>query len=928
MGFIPVIHRVLTGEMPPLPTELLTSKLFIPPLRLNLVPRPRLIQLLNEGLHMKRRVTLISAPAGSGKTTLVAAWLKQTDHPAIWLSLDEADNDLPRFLAYLAAAFQQIDEQIGAPLLSALQSPQLPAIEKVLTALLNEIALRIDQLILVLDDYHLLGEAAISKVMGFLIDHQPAQLHLVLITREDPALPLARLRARDQLTEIRARNLRFTQEETDAFLREVMGLELSAQDLAALEDRTEGWVVGLQLAGLSMQRQADLKSFIADFSGSQRHILDYLTDEVIRQQPESIRSFLLQTAILDRLSGPLCDAVTGRIDGGKLLAHLEAANLFVIPLDEERRWYRYHHLFSDLLRSQLARSQPELIPELHRRASSWYEENGDIQAAVEHALQDSDLTRAAQLIEQQAITKLYQGEVTMVLGWFDRLPAEHPERAPMMCIYKAWALVLMQRAARTGEVERALQAAEHALDRVNAGEALRDLVAGHAASIQAFLLQTPTMMGENPERLIALSREAQRLLPEDEKAIRSVNALNIGYGYLALADLQAAELAYKQSLEDGLAGGNFYAAIYGPINLGMIALLTGRLKEALQLCDTYIERFNKILAGQNFPPIGALDILKGSILLEYNRLAEVEPVLMEGLDLIRWTGEYEAYNTGYSALARLRAIQGDRPAMLEAVKTLEEAWPEGVFYAQALRHCLSIRYWPGDPQVQEGAQTWWAQSGIEFEKLAVIHSVDPMSMVYFECYLGAAHVLARLAKGKPGAYPLEDAHSYLRRQQDFAAAHEFASLVVEIAIARTLLYQVAGRKDEALKMLEVALRAAAPTGLFRIFLDECEPLPTLLEELKPRLTDEVLIAYANRLLEAFSCGPAKTERVEEHEALLSERELEVLRFLARGLTYEEAGQQLFLSLNTVQFHVKNIYRKLLVNKRVQAIEKAREMNLI
>ncbi len=277
-----------------------------------------------------------------------------------------------------------------------------------------------------LDDYHLLTEAAILEVMEFLLDHQPPQLHLVLTTREDPDLPLARLRARDQLTEIRARDLRFTQEETDAFLRGVMGLALSEQDVAALEDRTEGWAVGLQLAGLSMQRQADLKSFIADFSGSHRHILDYLTDEVLQQQPEDIRTFLLQTAILDRLSGPLCDALTGRIDSDRLLAHLEAANLFVIPLDEERRWYRYHHLFSDLLRNQLTRSQPELIPELHRRASRWYEENGDIQAAVDHALQDTDLTQAAHLIEQHAIPKLYQGEVAMVVGWFDRLPEEHP----------------------------------------------------------------------------------------------------------------------------------------------------------------------------------------------------------------------------------------------------------------------------------------------------------------------------------------------------------------------------------------------------------------------------------------------------------------------------------------------------------------------
>jgi LuxR family maltose regulon positive regulatory protein len=906
--------------------ELLKTKLIIPPTRGNLIPRPLLVELLNSGLEKK--LTLIAAPAGFGKTTLVVDWLKQIDLPAAWLSLDEADNDLPRFLAYLAAAFQQVDEDIGALLRSALQSQQPPAIEKVLTALLNDIAIRIDPLILVLDDYHLLTEAAILEVMEFLLHHQPPQLHLLLATREDPDLPLARLRARDQLTEIRARDLRFTQAETEAFLRDVMGLALSEQDVAALEDRTEGWAVGLQLAGLSMQKQEDLTGFIAAFSGSQRHILDYLTDEVLKQQPESIRTFLLQTAILDRLTGPLCDALTGRNDGDKMLVHLEAANLFVIPLDEERCWYRYHHLFSDLLRNQLTRSHPEWIPELHRRASRWYEANGDIQAAIDHALLDTDLTQAARLIGQQVLPKLYHGEIAMLVGWFERLPERVLETAPMLCIGKAWAWVVMQRVTHSGEVERALQAADQALDRINAGEALRGLVAGHTASIQAFALRSPALTGEKPEKLIALSLEAQRLLPAEGKGMRSVNALNIGYAHMVLADLPAAELAYQQTLEDGLDGGNLYAAIYGPINLVMIALLVGRLKKALHLCETYIERFNQLLAGQNFPPIGALDILKGCILLEYNRLAEAEPVLTEGLDLIRWTGEYEAYITGYTTLARLRAIQGDWPAMLEAIKTLEETWPEGVFYAQSLRHRLLMRQWPDDPDVQKDAQAWLAQSGIEFEKLSVIHSVDPLSMSTFESYLGAAHVLAQLAKEKPGAYPLEGVQAYLERQQDFAAAHEFTSPVVEIAIARTLLYQAAGVKDEALKMLEGALRTAAPTGLFRIFADEYGPLQVLLEELKPRLADEALIAYASRLIEAFCCEPAKPETGEGHQELLSERELEVLRYLTKGLSYEEIGQQLFLSLNTIQFHVKSIYRKLLVNRRVQAIEKARELKLI
>ena len=907
--------------------ELLTSKLFIPLLRPALVPRPRLVEMLNEGLDAKRTLTLISAPAGFGKTTLVVDWLKQTDIPAAWLSLDETDNDPPRFLAYLAAAFQQVDEVIGAPLLSGLQSLQVPPVEQILTGLLNEIATRTEAIILVLDDVHLITDTAILQGIEFLLNHQPSQLHVVLTTREDPDLPLARLRARDQLTEIRARDLRFTQPEADAFLRDVMGLSLSDQDVATLEGRTEGWAVGLQLAGLSMQKQSNLKSFIAEFSGSHRHILDYLSQEVLQQQPEDIRTFLLRTSILERLNGPLCDALTDRIDSDSVLVQLEADNLFIIPLDDERRWYRYHHLFSDLLRSQLTRTQPALIPELHRRAARWYEEHGDIQDAIDHALKDMDLSRAADLIEQYTLPKLYQGQIALVVSWYNRLPQEVLESAPMLCIGKAWALALMQRGTHRGEIDLALEAASQALDRVNAPKELCDLVAGHIASLRAFLLRSP-WTGETRERLIALSREAQRLLPANEKAIRSINSLNVGYAYLGLANLEAAALAFQQGLEDGLSGRNFYAAIYGPINLILSALLVGHRSEALQLCETNIDRFNRVLAGQYFPPIGALYILKGNILLEHNQLADAEQLLTEGLDLIRWTGESVGHRTGYTGLARLRAIQGDQQGVFQAIKTLEDALPREALYAQAVRHRLSIHHWPQDPQVQLDAQTWLDGSGIKFGKQAVVSSLNPASAAQFESFLNAAYVMVRLAKARPGAYSMEDVHAYLERQTQFAKAHGIISWVVAAAIVMTQLHEAAGKRDKALETLEGALRAAAVTGLFRVFVDESDQLQPLLKALKPRLTDKSLKAYTNRILEAFGQGVAKPETPEKLDVLLSARELEVLQNLAKGLSYEEIGQRLFLSLNTIQSHVKSIYRKLLVNKRVHAIEKARDLNLI
>jgi LuxR family maltose regulon positive regulatory protein len=568
-----------------------------------------------------------------------------------------------------------------------------------------------------------------------------------------------------------------------------------------------------------------------------------------------------------------------------------------------------------------------MIPELHRRAACWYEDHRKIEDAIDHALKEIDLSRAAHLIEQYTFPGLYQGQIAMVVSWYNRLPQQLLESAPMQCIGKAWALALMQRGAHRQEIDLALEAASQALDRLNAGQELRNLVAGHTASLQAFLLRSP-WTGETRERLIALSREAQRLLPAGEKAIRSINELNIGYAYLGLADLGSARLAFQQAQEDGVDGRNFYAAIYGPINLILSALLVGRRTEALQLCNANIERFNRMLAGQYFPPIGALHILKGSILLEHNQLAEAEQLLTAGLDLIRWTGESVAHRTGYTALARLRAIQGDQPGMLEALGAFEETLPAEAFYAQALRHRLSLCHWPGDSHAQSDARVWLDETGIDFGKLEPVSSLNPGSTARFESYLDTAYVMVRLAKASSDSYPIGDVQEYLERQRRFGEIHRLLNWVVAVAIVQAELHQGLGKKEDALGTLAAALRIAAPTGLFRIFVDECENLRPLLGAVKPRLKDTSVSAYTKRLLDAFDQGTAKPEIGEKDGELLSVREVDVLQSLAKGLSYEEIGQQLFLSLNTIQSHVKSIYRKLQVNKRIHAIEKARELNLL
>jgi len=440
-------------------TPILATKLYVPPPRPHVVPRPRLIERLDGGLHHK--LTLIAAPAGFGKTTLVSAWVAGCARPVAWLSLDAGDNDPTRFLLHLVAAVQTIAPTIGAGVVGALQSPQPPPPEPLLTALLNDISTIPDHVVLVLDDYHLIEAPLVDTALAFLLEHLPSQMHLVIATREDPPLPLARLRARDHVTELRAADLRFTPSEAAAFLNPVMGLTLSPADIAALDERTEGWIAGLQLAALSLQGHQDVAGFIRAFAGDHRYIADYLVDEVLQRQPEGVRHFLLQTAILDRLHGPLCDAVTGQEGGNARLEALERGNFFVVPLDEQRHWYRYHHLFADVLSAHLLAEQPAQVPTLHRRASAWYEQHGSATDAIRHALAAADVARAANLVELAWPALRRSRQEAAALGWLKALPDALVRDRPVLSVGYAHALLAV--GALAG-VEARLRDAERWLD--------------------------------------------------------------------------------------------------------------------------------------------------------------------------------------------------------------------------------------------------------------------------------------------------------------------------------------------------------------------------------------------------------------------------------------------------------------------------------
>jgi LuxR family transcriptional regulator, maltose regulon positive regulatory protein len=911
-----------------MPDSLLTTKISLPILRRTFVPRKRALGLMHKGFQDGHLLTLVSAPAGYGKTTTIRMWAEEADCPVAWVILEKSDNDLRQFLAYLLTALNRAADHLGQEVLEVVESAQEVNSQQALGLLVNDLHGLDRPIILVLEEYHLIENEQIDRFIEALLVQNLPSLHLVIATREDPGLPLTRLRVRNQLTEIRAADLSFSLDEASDFFSTVMGVTLSKKQVETLRGRTEGWAAGLQLAALSLKENEDPARFVEGFRGTHRHVLDYLIEEVLASQPEEVRVFLRRTSILDQLCASLCEAVTGQPASRKYLHDLESNNLFLVALDEERTWYRYHALFGELLRNQLLLAEPEGVDELHERAANWYQAHGFIQKAVEHAFQSSRGDQVSRLIERHAMPALYQGEVATVVGWFDRLPEPLLHASPLMCVSRAWSLALLQRQTRMDELAQTLQAAEAALKRPDVEPGLRELVIGHIASIQAYLMQTPALADEAPEKVIETSQRAQRLLPAGERAIRSVNALNIGYGYAALADLPAAEQAFRQAFDEGMAGGNYYAAIYGPINLAGLALAKGQPGEALQSCETNIARFNRLLAGQRFPPIGALHILKGNILLGENRLAEAEQELTQGLSLIRHTGEYEAYVEGHSALARLRCIQGDRMGMAESLGMLAETRPEIAFYAQALRHRLSAYDWATDRLSQEEARRWLAQSPLRFDALPAVASVDPLRRFYFQAYLCAAHVRARLAACHPQAEPLRDVHAYLARQETFAEAQGLTGWLVQVWTARAVLYRVEGQAADARRLIRAALAAAAPRGYVRIFLDDGDLLRPLLEAPELRTRDDALSAFVQRLLEAMPGAPARSAIVQADAEQLSDRELDVLRLLAAEQSYKEIGQQLFLSLNTVQFHVKNIYGKLAVNKRVQAIEKARALELI
>ncbi|UCC76197.1 MAG: hypothetical protein JSW37_11875, partial [Anaerolineales bacterium] len=647
---------------------LLNTKLYIPPVRPDLVSRPRLIERLNANLD--RKLTLVSAPAGFGKTTLLSRWVSRTDRPVAWVSLDKGDDDPTRFWAYVIAALQRVQAEIGETALPALRSRQPPLTELLLTGLINEIAAMSQSFVLILDDLHMIANQQIHDGLVFLLDNLPPQMHLVLSTRADPPWLLARMRARGDMTELRASDLRFSDKEAAAFLSDAMRLDLSPQDIDALEARTEGWIVGLQMAALSMRGRRDISAFIKAFSGTHRFILDYLVEEVLDQQSPAIQEFLLRTSILERLTGPLCDAVAEGENSQMLLTQLEQANLFLVPLDEERRWYRYHGLFADLLRSRLQQTHPGQVPALHLQASEWYEENQLIPEAVSHALAAGDVKRVARLVEGNALAMVDHGELTTLLGWLAALPEEVLRSRPWLCIAHAWALAF---AGRLDAVEPLLEDAQKAvpgLPRKEPRSVPSDIegqrIAGHVAAIRAYV----AALGGDMPQAARLSGAALEHLPEDDLMTRGFAAGMLSTALRWSGDLQAATQASAEAVAAAGATGDSLAALGALTTVAALQWAQGQLHKAVATCRDVLALADQSFrrGGQRLPAAGEAHVLMSGALRQWNDLQAALRHARQAVELYERWGWAEGLAFGYVTLAIALQAAGDVDGALDAIQ--------------------------------------------------------------------------------------------------------------------------------------------------------------------------------------------------------------------------------------------------------------------
>jgi len=893
----------------------LATKLYIPPPRPRAVFRAKLLERLNEGLLAGSKLTLISASAGFGKTTLVSEWvsaLTSSQFPVkedkkvkvAWFSLDEGDSESTRFLTHLVAALQTVTPNLGKGLLAVLQAPQPPPTDALLSSLLNGITAIPDRIILVLDDYHTIDSQPVDEALLFFLEHLPPQMHLVIATREDPPLPLARLRARGQLTELRAADLRFTPAEATEFLNQTMGLNLSIDVIATLETRTEGWIAGLQLASLAMQGldsmhgEADTAHFIQSFTGSHRFVLDYLLEEVLHKQSEAIQTFLLRTSMLERLCGPLCDAIlnTSPVRGQETLESLEHANLFLIPLDSERRWYRYHHLFGDLLRQRLQQSlSEEEIIEVHIRASDWYKENDLLFEAFHHATAANDVARAEGLIENQAIGLHFRSVAMPVIDWLISLPDAVKDAQPKLWVKSATIALV---AGQTTGVEERLQSAETALaaqtDRQNGvlNEETRDLI-GQIACARATLALTHY----DPDNMIIQAHRAIEYLPSNDLTFRFIASWALASAYMFQGKRTAAIQACMEGIAICQQSGDVFSTILALANLGTAQEMENQLHKAVKTYQRVLE-----LSGE-YPQPNAAEVCLGlaRIYYEWNDLELAEQYGRQSLELSHMFDQViDRFIISEIFLARLKLTQGDVDGAAKLLDQADESARQKNFILR-LPEIAAARV---PVMLLQGQVAAAAQLAEQYE----------LPICQARVYLAQGTLPAALAI-------LETLHDQMESKG-------WKDEMLKVMVLSAVAHQANGEPDKALRWLGEALKLAEPGGFIRLFVDEGEAMRLLIAEYllptdKPQHQDK-LSEYADKILAAFPQPSIDNPPTE----VLSPRELEVLVHIAAGRTNQEIAAHLFLSLYTVKAHVRNIFGKLNVRNRTQAVAKARQMGLL
>ncbi len=880
---------------------LLTTKFYFPPARPSLVPRPRLVERLEEGL--KGPLTLISAPAGYGKTTLMSEWRAGVgcDYSTAWLSLDNDDNDSTRFLRYIIAALASLKPGFGDITLSLLQSsPPLPT-QAILTSLINELGEFDNTFALILDDYHVITNHPIHEAVTFLLEHLPSQMHLVILARADPPLPLSRLRARNQLVEIRATDLRFTVEEVAGFLSQVMGLALSIDQVGALERRTEGWIAGLQLAALSMQGRDDVQNFISAFTGSHYYIVDYLADEVLNSQPEPMQDFLLRTSILDRLTAPLCNALTDRTDGQTTLEILEHTNLFLIPLDNERCWYRYHHLFADVLRNRLQQTLPASLSELHQRAASWCKSHDLIPEAISHALACGDIEQAAVWIEQNVWPMMERGELIVPLNWIEAVKPLEKER-PWLAIFLAW---IFTYTGQLNGVEPLLQSAERCASESSITG--RENVLGNIAAIRAYV----AALQENAARAIDLAQQALDLLPENNDAIRSIVSFVLGGAYRLRGDGSGARHAWVEACRTSQAAGNIYLSVSATSALADLFIEQGWLREAAEMYQEALGLATNS-DGRRLPVAArALAGLSG-VFYEWNNLDEALHCASECIELCRLWGNADSQIAGHLIMVRSWQSQGDLSHAEEAMSVAEQIAHKRSLRPGSASRVESTRLRLSLSQGNLEALVRWAE---EMENQADERGFARSDQI--SCML----IRIFLAQGDYDK-ALFSSERYLLKLE----ATQQTGLIIELLLLQSLAYQ--GKHDfaHALAALKQALALAEPHGFMRVFLDEGVPMAQLLRHAR---SHGFALQYITKLLSGFSkTGEDPPDISQPLIEPLSERELEIVRLVTEGKSNQQIADTLIITRGTVKKHLNNIFGKLSVQSRTQCVARARELKLL